>query len=163
MAIYRAAQWILVNEASLPRASVFSDKQASSIELGKPLSSMKLAIARKFFRDANLFWINKESCSTAIITWPLMDRRHTNQLLNFGTDVISTTVAMLTGYCVMGRHAERMMLPFDDFCSECRAVKKEEIVAHFLCQCSSLARCADIGYLAHHFLFIKVSGCFLES
>ena len=39
--------------------------------------SVKLAITRKFF--------------------PLMKRRHTNQLLELGRDIISTTIAMLTG------------------------------------------------------------------
>ena len=53
--------------------------ESSSIESGMPLSSVKLNIERKFFRDANLTWINVESCSTARLTWPLMDRRRTKQ------------------------------------------------------------------------------------
>ena len=55
--------------------------ESSSIELGVPLDSVKLAIARKFFRDANLSWVTEEFCSAARLTWPLMDRRRTNQLL----------------------------------------------------------------------------------
>ena len=51
-----------------------------------------------------------------------------------------TTVAMLTGHCIMGRHAERMSLPFNDFCRGCRSIEEEETVFHFLCQCPSLAR-----------------------
>ena len=42
--------------------------EASSIELRMPSASFKLVIARKFFRDANLFWVNKKSCSTAGLT-----------------------------------------------------------------------------------------------
>lgn len=106
-----------------------------------PLASVKLAITRKFFLDANLSWVNEESCSTARLTWPLMDRRRTNQLLGLGRGIISITVAMLTGHCVMGRHAERMRLPFNDFCRGCRSAEEEETVIHFLCQCPSLARC----------------------
>ena len=41
----------------------------SSIDLGMPLTSFKLAFARKCSRDANLSWINEESCSTAMLTW----------------------------------------------------------------------------------------------
>ena len=54
----------------------------------------------------------------------------TNQLL--GSDVISTTVVVLTGHCVMGRHAERVRLSFNE---------EEEIIIHFLCQCPFHARC----------------------
>ena len=53
----------------------------ASIDLGMPLNSFKVAIARKFSRDVNLSWINEESCSTARLTWSSIDRRHTNQLL----------------------------------------------------------------------------------
>ena len=115
-----------------------------------PLTSVKLYIERKFFRDANLSWFNKESCYTARLTWPLMDS--TNQSLGLGRDVISTTVAMLTGHCVVGRHAERMRLSFNDFCCRCRSAQKEETVIHFFFVSARLLLGADIGYLAHHFL-----------
>ena len=46
------------------------------------LISYKLAIARKFSRDVNLFWISVGSCSTAKLTWPSMDRRHTTSYFN---------------------------------------------------------------------------------
>ena len=90
--------------------------KSSSIELGIPLALAKMVIARKFFRDANIFWINEESYSTAGLTWPLKDRRRTSQLLGFDRDIISNTVAMLTGNCVMGKHAEWMRFPCNDFC-----------------------------------------------
>ena len=108
-----------------------------------PLASFKLATAWKFFLDANLSWVNEESCSTARLTWPLMDRRCTNQLLGLDCDFISTTVAMLTGYCVMGRHGESMQLSFSDFCCGCRSAEEEETVIHFFCQCPSLAGCRN--------------------
>ena len=60
----------------------------------KPLqsTSFKLTIARKFFRDANLSWISEEFCSNAGLTWPLMDRRRTKQLLGLGRNIISIIV-----------------------------------------------------------------------
>ena len=113
----------------------------SSIELGMPLASVKLAITRKFFRDTNLAWVNEESRSNARLTWLLMDRRGNNQLLRLRRDIITITVAVLTSHCVMGRHAERMRLPFNDFCRGCRSAEEEETVILFLCQCPSLTRC----------------------
>ena len=56
-------------------------------------------------------------------------------------DIISTLVAILTGHSVMGRLAERMRLPFNGFCRECRSSEKEETVIHFFYQCPSLASC----------------------
>ena len=49
-----------------------------------------------------------------------MDRRRTNKLIGLDRNIISIAVAMLTGHCVMGGHAERMRLPFKDFCRGAR-------------------------------------------
>ena len=86
------------------------------IDLGMPLTSVKLTIKRKFFRNANLPWFNEKSCSTVRLPWPSMDRARNKQILILDSNVISITVAMLKGYCVMGRPAERMQLPSNDFC-----------------------------------------------
>ena len=59
------------------------------------LASVKLEIKRKFFWNVNPSWINDESCSIARLTWTLMDKRRTNQLLGLSGDVILTIVAVL--------------------------------------------------------------------
>ena len=48
--------------------AIFSE--SSSIELDVPHASVKLSIARKFFRDANLSWVNEESCTSPRFTCP---------------------------------------------------------------------------------------------
>ena len=115
--------------------------ESSSINLGMPLTLVKSAIERKFFRDANLSWVNEESCSIARLIWPSIDKRRTNQLLGLGRNVISITVAMLTRLCVMKTHVAIMQLLSNDFCRECRSLEEEETAIHFLCHCPSLARC----------------------
>ena len=64
------------------------------------------------------------------------------KLLGLSRDDISTTVVLtvLTGHYVMGRHAERMRLSFNDFCRGRKFAKEEKTVIHFLCQCPSLSR-----------------------
>ena len=81
-------------------------------------------------RNANLSWVNVKSCSTAKLTWPSINRRRTNQLPGLGID-------MHTSHCVMGRHTDRMGLPFNDFCLECRSVEEGQIVLSisFLVSC----------------------------
>ena len=67
------------------------------------------------------------------LTWPLIDKRRTNQILGLICDLKSTTVAVLTGYCIMGRHAEKIRLPFNDFCHGCRYAEEKETFNHFVC------------------------------
>ena len=121
------------------------------LALGRGIISATVAIMWKFFRDENQSWVNVDSYSTARLTRPLMDSKRINQLFGLGRDIISATVAMFTDHCVIGRHAERMGLPFNDFFRGCRCLEEEETILHFLCQCpSSLG--VNIGYLARHFL-----------
>ena len=51
----------------------------------------------KFFRSAYLSWVNEESPAPP------------HQLLRLGRDIISTTVAMVTGHCVMGPLRKRRL------------------------------------------------------
>ena len=60
----------------------------SSVDLCISPASVKLAIARKFFLTANL------SCSTARLSWPLMYRRRTNQLLGLVRGIMSITLQL---------------------------------------------------------------------
>ena len=106
----------------------------SSYKLAEAGASFKLAITRKFFRNANLSSFNEESCFTSRFTWPLMDRRYTNQLPGLDCDIISNTAAMFTGHCLVGRHAERMRLRFNNYCCGYRIAEKEGTVIHFFCQ-----------------------------
>ena len=122
--------------------------ESSSIELGMPLSSVKLAIARKYFRDANLSWVNEESFTTARLTWPLMDRRNTNQLLRLGRDWSSLRY---------GRHEQTMRLPFNDFYHGCPSLARCRYMlfgSPFLVSLTELSF-IDIKDIAS---FIKLSG-----
>ena len=99
---------------------------------------------------------NKILAPTARFTWFLMNRRRTNQLLGFDRDVVLNTMAMLTGHFVMGRYAERMRLPFNDFCHGCKSSKEEETVNNFFCQCKSLARCRNRWF---EYIFVYQTFC----
>ena len=70
-----------------------------------------------------------------------MDRRLTRQLLGLVRIVISITVLMLKGRCVMGRHTEKIQPPSNDFCHRRKSAEEEYYVIHFLCQWPSLASC----------------------
>ena len=100
---------------------VHSFRKRNLIELGMPFASFKLAIARKFFCDANLSWVNDESCFTTRLIWLLMDRRRTNQLLGRAYRLLR-----------YGQTREKnAALQFNDFCRGCRSAEEEETVIHF--------------------------------
>ena len=119
----------------------------SLIYLGVPLTSFKLAIARQFFRDANLSWFNEERRCTARLTWPSMDRKRTNLLLGLVRNIISITVAMLTGYCVMDRHAERIRLKFNTSVVDARPLRKRWLLSTFFINALLLqGACNQFGF-----------------
>ena len=74
-----------------------------------------------------------------------MDRRRINHLHGLGRNVISITVAMFTGHCVMGRHAERMNITTSDVGAD--LLSKRRLLSIFFVN-AHLSRGADIGYLA---------------
>ena len=86
-----------------------------------------------------------------------MDKRRINQLLGLSGHIISTTLAVLTSHSVMGRYAETMRHPFNEFCRGCRSAEEEETVVHFLCQCLRLLLGIYIDYLDPHFLSVWLS------
>ena len=78
----------------LASAGVFLP-ESSSIELDVPLAFIKLD-GKEILSGCKHSWLNEESCSTAKLTWPLMNRRRTVQLFGLDSDIISMTFAMLT-------------------------------------------------------------------
>ena len=86
--------------------------ESSSIELGMPLASFKLASVRKFFPDANLSWVNEESCSIARLTWPIhlyiKDSRITNQLLGLEAEEEETVIHFFCQFPSLGMCRNRL-------------------------------------------------------
>ena len=109
--------------------------ESSSIELGMPLTLVKLAIARKFFRDA---------CSSASLTWSLRYRRRIKKSLGLRRD-------MLSGHCVMCRHVENMRFHSTTYAMVANLLSKRTMLSTF----SVSARCllsAETDCLALRFL-----------
>ena len=75
------------------------------------------------------------------LTWTSMVRRRANQLRGLDRNIISITVGMSTGHCVMGRYAKRMKFTFNEFCSGYRPFEEEKTIIYFLCQRPFVARC----------------------
>ena len=115
------------------------------------VASVVLDIERKFFRDAKLSWVNEESSSIARLTFPLMNKARTKQILGIGRDVISLTVAVFTAHCDMGRHAESMNLLFSNFALDADPLSKRKLLTTFFISAPHML-VEDIGYLAPQFL-----------
>ena len=128
MAFYCSVQWILVKGASFHQRLGFfrqSDRHKIYVYVNNtniirdwsgspgtvtfretvgPTSSSELV--HSFRNFLQLTWVCHLPLSS--LTWPLMDRRWTNQLLS--RDIIWIAVALLTGHYVMGKYAESVRL-----------------------------------------------------
>ena len=124
------------------------------------LIKFKLAIAWKFYRDVNLSWINEDSCSTARLSWPSMNKSCTNQLLGLGRNIISITLTILTGHCVMGGHVQKWCCHLMTSSVVVIPLRKWKLLSIFSVH-THLLRGADIVYFALRPLLACQSYCLL--
>ena len=108
--------------------------------IGTPLATIKLQVKEWYTAQANAIWRAESTCSTTRQTWPSLTRRRTIDLLSLNRRSIQLTTSVLTGHCALGKHAERLGLPFNDYCRSCGSEEEEETVLHLMCQCPALAR-----------------------
>ncbi|OFC59623.1 hypothetical protein BBW68_14995 [Candidatus Erwinia dacicola] len=112
-----------------------------------PLATCKHLISEHVINIAESRWRQSITCSTSRLTWQEWSVSRTNRLLKFKRNDIRTLIGVLTGHCLIGRHASRLGVPYNDYCRSCQEVEEEETVKHLLCECTALyrKRIATIG------------------
>lgn len=105
-----------------------------------PIATCKLLINNYTTDSANTRWKQSTTCVTSRQTWPELNMGRTTCLLKFSSTDIRILIGVLTGHCILGRHADRMGAPFHDYCRSCQDVDEEENVEHLLCRCMALGR-----------------------
>ena len=71
-------------------------------------------------------------------------------MLSLSRPDISLLVSVMTGHCLIGRHAVRLRVAASDFCRSCGDEEEEESIEHLLCTCPALAR-RRVLYLGSYF------------
>ena len=94
------------------------------------------------------------TCSTSRQLWPQYDGSRTNLILGLPSHRLRIFISVVTGHWIVGAHARRLGLPFNDFCRSCNDEEEEETVEHFLCYCPTLSgiRTAKLGSPFMHVL-----------
>jgi ribonuclease HI len=119
--------------------------------VGKPLSALRLALRKRAESSTNESWINSNTCGVARQVWPKLDWSRTKTLISLERRSLSNIVGILTGHCILGEHARRMGLQYNDFCRSCGEVEEEESVPHFLCFCPALSHSRNL-FLGSHLM-----------
>ena len=107
--------------------------------MGRPIEALKLALREKAIASANERWANTITCRVARQVWPNLNLKRSNTLISLGRRELRTVVGILTGHCLFGEHAKRLVLETNDFCRGCKDEEEEEMLVHFLCSCPALA------------------------
>lgn len=106
--------------------------------VGMPISTCRLRIrqwADNLFQDK---WNSTATCRQARVLWPQVDKKRAGQLLNLPRGRLSTMIGVLTGHCLVGRHALRLGHRNSTFC-RCCMEEDEETTKHLLLECPALA------------------------
>lgn len=115
--------------------------------VGMPLETCKLNLRICSATETNQRWAHGWTCETTRQIWPSLDQGRTSGLISLSRGEISTVVAVITGHCLIGKHAERLNVPSNDFCRSCMDEEELETIEHFVCHCPALSgqRHASLG------------------
>ena len=109
-------------------------------DIGAPLSTCKLWLMQEAIETSNKRWFKLGTCKVPRQIWPRYDLKRSSYLLSLNRKNLSTLVAVLTGHCLIGEHAKRLGIAYNDFCRSCRDEEEIESVEHLLCHCSAHSR-----------------------
>ncbi len=105
-----------------------------------PLATCKLLLQKEARKLQNDRWSNSTSCVITRQVWPKLDLARSKQLISLHRRKISMAGGVITGHCLIGRHASRLGFSSHDYCRSCEDEEEEETVLHLLCTCPRLAR-----------------------
>ena len=135
----------------LARAGTLLPSINTALDVGMPLATARGLINQHYLNVANERWVSEITCVIARQTWPNIDPKRSTQLISANRKSISTVSNVLTGHCILGRHAARLGLPYNDYCRSCDSEEEEETVSHLLCHCPALSR-RRFKHFGAHFL-----------
>ncbi|XP_043071850.1 uncharacterized protein LOC122322808 [Drosophila grimshawi] len=73
-------------------------------------------------------------------TWPIINAKRSRELCSLSRTNCSAMIRALTEHWLVAIHANRLQVPYSDFCRSCKDEEEVESPEHFFCHCSALAR-----------------------
>ena len=117
----------------LASAGTTLDRIGPNCDIGVSLTTCKQLISHNLYNKATARWRSESTCSESRKIWPNMDGQRSKQLLKLPRIHIRNLIGVITGHWVIGRHAQRLLLPYNDFCRSCNDEEEEESTEHLLC------------------------------
>ena len=97
-------------------------------------------IKQKTLRKAELRWKYAPNCEISKQTWPCHNLKRTKTILSLQKSDVKTLIEVLTGYCLIGTHAEWIGRNLYDCYRSCQQPEEEENIEHLLCHCPAYNR-----------------------
>ena len=108
--------------------------------VGMTVATCKLLLRNSALTATNGRWSLVGKCVHSKLMWPCLNWKRTNALLSLSRPDVSLIVSVMTGHCLIGRHAERLKVLSNDFCRSCGDEEEVESIEHLLCLCPALSR-----------------------
>ena len=102
--------------------------------IGIPLATCKLNIKNSFLKAANDRWVAETTAVHTRQLWPTWQVKDSSWVLKLKRPIISQFIGAITGHCLVGKHANRLLGATNDICGDCLE-EDEESVEHLLCNC----------------------------
>ena len=106
--------------------------------IGTPLATCKYLLKQYALETTNTRWSQSTTCLATKQIWPSIDLKRSKGLISLSRQSISSTIGVITGHCLIGRHALRLGVYTNDFCNSCMDEEEEETVQLLLCTCPAL-------------------------
>ena len=94
----------------LAREGSFVNSLRALSEASILLSTLQREIEIEAIEEANKRWYRLDTCATAKSLWPVHDKKRSINLMELSRRDIRITAGVVTGHCVIGNHAARVII-----------------------------------------------------
>ena len=102
--------------------------------IGMPLATCKLNIRNTFKAIAEQRWTSSSTASHTRAIWPRWATKDSELTIRLKRPTISCIVGVITGHCLIGTHAKRLLGTANEICVDCLEEEEEDSVEHLLCR-----------------------------
>ena len=126
------------NEAADELARKGSANRGATAFVPPSLAEISMQMRTALTATLNREWQDREDCKTARTLWPSIDFSKSRRLLGLSREKLRATVGVLSGHCLIAKHAKRLGLTASSECSRCIG-GEEDTIEHLVCDCPALS------------------------
>ena len=120
------------NEAADELARKGSANRGATAFVPPSLAEISMQMRTALTAILNREWQDREDCKKARTLWPSIDFSKSRRLLGLSREKLRATVGVLSGHCLIAKHAKRLGLTASSECSRCIGWE-EDTIEHLVC------------------------------